>query len=155
MSLQDIKARIAAVISGVNGIGKVYDRMRVIKDEKTEQSDLISNGKMNCWFVTRESKDLEDMNQNQSMSDQYDMIVVHGFYGVDDANDTEQTMDTLTEAVLVAINADRRPPSKLNGKVVTARPPKLRLQDYRNFGPRQVLCHHAEISITVQQAQLQ
>jgi hypothetical protein len=155
MGLPQIKARIVAQLQAVSGIGKVYDRMRLITDEKTEGTDLVANSQFNAWFVMRESKQLTDMNVNQAMTEQKDLIVVRGFLGVKDSADSEKQMDALVDAVLVALNSDRRPPSKLGNLVVEADPPQLRLQDLREFGPRKVLCHHAEIVLAVQQAQLQ
>lgn len=155
MSLAQIKARVVNIISAVSGIGKAYERTRFVVEEKVEKADFILNNQLNVWFVSRESKALSDMNVNQSMSDQRDVILVRGFLGLQDSADTEAQMDSLVDAVIVAINADRRPPSKLSGLVVEADPPQLRLQDVREFGPRKILSHHVEIAMAVQQAQLQ
>lgn len=146
MSLADIKDRTKAQMEAVAGIGIVHARMRFLRDLK-DQDQLLKDGKLNAWFISREGSRLQDENVNQSRTTETVGLVIHGFYGVNDADDSETAFDALVDAVIAAVNADRRAASKLGGTVVTAEPPQLRMVDYRMFGMNQVLCHHAEISM--------
>jgi hypothetical protein len=155
MSMSQIKARLVTQILGVAGIGKAYDRMRLIVDRNIFQTDCVVNQRVNVWFVTRELKTVADLDVNQAVAEPKDLVLIHGFLSVKDSDDTDSMMDDLTDGVVAAINADRRPPSKLNNLVLASDPPQLRTQDLRHFGPDQVLCHHVEIALTLVQAMLQ
>lgn len=153
-ALSDVKARIAAVMATVAGIGNVYDRLRNLSVE-ADQAQLLSGGRVNVWMIHREGSVLTDQVVNQNFVEQRDAIVIEGFYAVKDADDSESAFEVLVDAILQALNADRRPPSHLNGTSATAGPPSLRLHDQRLYGVSQVLCHHAEIVMQVTPRYLQ
>lgn len=146
MPVVDIKNETKAVMDAVAGIGVVHARMRFLRDLK-DQEQLLKDGKLNAWFISREGSRLQDENINQSYTTETVGLVIHGFYGVNDADDSETAFDALVDAVMLALNAARRAATKLNATVRTAEPPQLRLTDFRMFGINQVLCHHAEISM--------
>jgi hypothetical protein len=47
MALKDVKARIATVLQGVPGIGKVYARMRPVNVEAVELAQFVADGVLN------------------------------------------------------------------------------------------------------------
>lgn len=151
MALADVKNRIKTQLEAVAGIGKVYTRLLYAREEKDIAAKLVQSGRLNVWLITRELANLRDENLNQSLSEQRDQIVVHGFYALDDddTNPSEASFDALVDAILDKLNTDRRPPSKFGGMVQSSDPPFLRLSDQRMYGPTQALCHHAEIVLPV------
>jgi hypothetical protein len=154
MALADVKNRIKAQLELVTGIGKVYARMIRVDNQLDEKNKLVSGGRINVWWLTRETSTLFDRDVNQALVDQREQFIVHGFYALDD-DTSEAAFDALVDAILVQLNNDRRPPSLLGATVLTADPPFLRTQDARHYGPSQALCHHAEIVMTVQWRHLQ
>lgn len=138
----------------VSGIGQVYTRMRNLKLD-SQQSQLLANGTLHVWMIDRESTVLRDQSVNQNFTEQRDTICITGYLAVNDANDSADTFDALVDAILQAINNDRRPPSHLNQTVQTALPPYLRKKDFHEYGMNKVLVHHAEICIQVVWRELQ
>jgi hypothetical protein len=149
MSLTDIKARIATVLGGVDGIGQVYPRMRLVNVEAVQVSDFIVNGVLNTWFVSRSAAELEEVGDIDHISSQWDAISIHGFYTAKDSDASETAFDELADAVLAAVHEDSNYPSRFAGTAKQARAPKIKVIDYRHFGVTKVLCHHTEITIQV------
>ena len=149
MALADVIARVVAEVKGVSGVGTVHDRMRVIRTEADEKNFLDAGGRLNVWLVTRTGNVLADLSVNQSVTEQKDVICIHAFYAVKDADDSEAAFNAIVDAVVSAVNADRRPPSKLNKTVQKAWPPSVKTIDLRHYGATQTLCHHAEIEMPV------
>jgi hypothetical protein len=155
MSLADVKNRIQTQMKTVQGIGQVYTRLRNLHVEK-DAKQIQSGGTLHVWMIDRESTVLRDQAVNQNFTEQRDTICVTGYLAVSDANDSGDTFDALIDAILLAINTDRRPPSLLGGKVQTAQPPYLRRKDFHMYGVGgSVLCHHAEICMQVVWNELQ
>ncbi len=155
MALKDVKERIKAQLDLVSGIGKTYTRLRLLDQEK-DFEQLVAAGKLNAWMINRESVALRDEDVNQNLTEQRDVVVVHGWMSISDAADSQGAFDALVDAILSQLNTDRRPPSKLNATVETADPPFLRANDIRFYGvSKQVLCHYAEISMNVVRRYLQ
>ena len=157
MPLADIKAQIVAVIQGADPKAKVYTRMRAITPDSKKAELIGTDGVLHVWQVRREMTALLDAAVNQNLTEQKDTLVMEGFYGVNDAADSEEEFDLIVDAVLQAVNADRRPVAaggtKLNGTVQTAETPALRKMDFVTYA--EVLCHHVEIVMTVTPQYLQ
>ena len=149
MALTDVKARIAAVLEGVAGIGKVWPRMRPMNTEAVEQSQFVSNGVLNCCFIQRGSAELETHGDMPPMGVQWDTISIHAFYAVEDAKASEDAFDALVDAMLFAIFNDAMYPNYFAKTVKASRAPRIKTIDFRHFGVRGALCHHAEITIQV------
>ena len=147
MALKDVKARIATVMESVAGIGKVYPRMRPVNLESVEQTQFVANGVLNVCFIQRAMAELETKGEMPPLSAQWDTIAVHAFYAVNDAALSEDAFDALVDAMLWALWNDAMYPGYLNGTVKRARAPKIKTVDFRHFGVRGALCHHAEITI--------
>jgi hypothetical protein len=103
--------------------------------------------------VSRESAAQPDQVINESLQARTTQILVQGFYAVKEDDGSEEKFEALVDAVIAALNTDRKPTNaggtKLNATVADAAAPALRLQDFRQFGPSQTLCHHAEIVLAV------
>lgn len=158
MPLTDIKARIATVLKGVTGIGQVYTYRRNLNAEK-DQKLLVRGGRIHVWFVFRDMTTLTDLDVNQGLVQQQDTLVMEGFMGVSDADDTEELFDGIVDSVLQAVNSDRKPTNSggtlLNGLVSNAMTPSVRKFEFATYGQSAVLCHHVEIAMKVVQRYLQ
>jgi hypothetical protein len=148
-TLKDVKARIATVLGGVAGIGAVFARMRPVNTEAVEQSQFVVDGVLNCCFIQRASAELETKGDTPPLGAQWDTIAVHAFYAVQDASSSEDNFDALVNAMLWAIFRDSAFPNYFAQTVKRSRAPKIKTVDFRHFGVRSALCHHAEITIQV------
>lgn len=149
MSVADIKARIAAQMQTIAGMGQVYTRLRHLVAEK-DKAQLQAGGTLHVWMIDRESSVLSDKSVNQNFTEQRDTICISGYLAVNDAKASSDTFDALIDSIIQTVNNDRRPPSHLNNTVSTAFPPTLRRKDLHMFGVGgAVLCHHAEIVMVV------
>jgi hypothetical protein len=157
-TLKAVKARIQSVMQATDAVANVYTYRRNLNAE-VDQAQLVGrDGRMHFWFIYREMTALTDIVINQNFTDQLDTLVIEGFYGVKDADDTEEVFDLIVDQVLQAINNDRRAApggTKLNGLVQTAGTPMLRKMDFHMYGQSQVLCHHVEIVMKVTPRYLQ
>jgi hypothetical protein len=149
MALTDIKARISAVLAGVAGIGTVFTRMRPVNIESVELAQFVSNGVLNCCFISRSAVELESHGDMPSMTSEWDAISVHEFFAVQDSSASEDKFDTLVTAMLWAIHNDSEFPGYFNHTAKMTRTPRVKAIDFRHFGVEQTLCHHAEITIQV------
>ncbi len=159
MTLKDIKARIQAQVKTADAGSNVYTFRRYLTAEADQAALIGPDGRFHFWHIYREMTVLTDLVINQGFAQQDDTLVIEGFYGVKDADDTEEAFDLIVDAVLQAINLDRRSAAgggtKLNGLVQTAETPALRKMDFHMYGPSQVLCHHVEIVMKVTPRYLQ
>ena len=160
MALKDIKDRLKAKLEAVTDIGAVHTRMINVKTAEEQSVKLVSGGRMHFWTISRGAARLADENTNQSFQEQMDTIAIHVFYAVKDADDSEAAFDAIVDAVLSAVNTDRRPTivtggTYLNATVKRASPPQLRSMGHAEVGPSAVLCHHAIIEIDVLARELQ
>jgi hypothetical protein len=114
-----------------------------------EQSQFVQNGVLNCAFVTRGTAEWETRGDMPWHGAQWDTVSVHMFYAVNDGNDSEDAFEALANATLLALFQDANYPGFFNGTAKRTRPPRLKAEDFRHFGTRQVLCHHAEITVQV------
>lgn len=149
MALKDVKARVATVLGGVAGIGKVYTRMRPVNVEAAELAQFVADGVLNCCFITRPAFELEGRGDMPPKAVQWDTISIHAFYAVQDASASEDAFDALVDAMVWAIFQDSIFPGYFAGTAKRTRLPKLKTADFRHFGVEQALCHHAEITIQV------
>ncbi len=152
MALKDIKAQIQLVVAAADPQAKVWPRLRNLNAETQADQLVGADGTLHVWFIWRESTVLTDQVINQKFTEQADTLVVEGFFGMNDANDSDKTFESNVDAVLKAISDDRRPGpggTKLNNTVQSAKAPVRRKTDLVMYGPSQVLCHHTEIAIEV------
>ena len=155
MSLADIKARLQTQMNTISGMGNVYTRLRNLHVEK-DQALLLKGGTLHVWMIDRTAAALTDQSVNQNFAEQRDLVCLVGYLAVNDAAASSDTFDALIDTILQTINVDRRPPSLLGGEVLTAQPPQLRTKDLHMYGVGgAVLCHHAEITMSVVWRELQ
>jgi hypothetical protein len=159
MALKDIKARIQSQVKLADPGGNVYTFRRYLTAEADQAAFIGPDGRFHFWHIYREMTALTDMVVNQGFVQQDDTLVIEGFYGVKDADDSEEAFDLIVDAVLQGVNLDRRPTvaggTKLAGTVQTAGTPALRKMDFHLYGASAALCHHVEIVMKVTPRYLQ
>ncbi len=148
-TVKDVKERIATVLGTVLGHGAIFTRMRPVNTEAVEQAQFVVDGVLNCCFIQRSGIDLQSFGDMPSLTTQWDSISVHQFYAVNDEGASEDTFDALITAMLWAIHDDSEFPGYFNHTAKRTGTPKVKSIDFRHFGVRGALCHHAEITIQV------
>ena len=157
-TLRQVKARIAAIVQAADQPAKVYTFRRNLKQEADVPKFIGTDNRLHFWHIFRENVALTDLVINQNFVQQDDVLVIEGFMAVKDDDDSEELFDAAIDAVLQGVNADRRAApggTKLNGLVSTATTPKMRKMDHQLYGVSPVVCHHAEIVMTVTPRYLQ
>src|SRR5713101_4331381 len=117
--LQDIKTRIAARVQVADAAAKVYTFMRNLSMEKDQALLVGTDGRLHAWFMRLENVQLTELVVDQDFVEEVDTLVLEGFYGVSDANKSQNLFEDAVRAVLQNVNADRRAASgtKFNGLV--------------------------------------
>ena len=138
--LSDIIAAIKTIMLGVSGVEIVHEYQRFAADW-TKFLSLFkdSSDRINGWMITRESTP-EDRDTYPTLRRQH-RFVIRGFYGLNDAEASETTFQTLVERIQTAFDVD----PVLGGTVINSEPLQVDKVDARVFGS--VLCHYAELSI--------
>jgi hypothetical protein len=150
VALADVKTRIVEILDQVDGSGPVYDRWIPAREEADVKEMFVDDDNvLNVTFVTSGGLAFNDEDVNQHLVTERRAIVIHSFYAVNKADNSDAEFDALIDGFIEAIVKDRRPPSKFNGTVKTSDVPQMPDPDYREFGPTKVLCHHAEIRIPI------
>lgn len=138
-----IRAALKAVVSGVTGIGQVYDYLRHIETEGEIKSELIKTGRLHFWSVTLANENQFAEEHIVGGSKAWITFSIQGNYALKDADASEKTFIDLVEDVLDALRVDKT----LSGTVMRMGGPKW-------VGPNHVtvvnvLCHHAELIVPV------
>ena len=143
MSLANNIQAIKTILEGVSGVDNVYDTVRNWQTEKQFRDGAKTpSGEIQFWFLTREATEAEDL--GPQFTTRRHTVAVHGYYGVKDAAASETTFQQLVEDVVAALEADR----KLNQTARHCGPPQVRAVDFRILN--NVLCHHAELALEVE-----
>ena len=143
MALANNIQAVKAILEGVAGVENVYDRVRNWQTEKQFRDGARTpGGEIQFWFITREATAAEDLGPR--FTARRHTLAVHGYAGVQDAAASETTFQALVESVVSALGADR----KLNETARHSGPARVRAVDFRILS--NVLCHHAEIVIAVE-----
>ncbi len=138
-----IRTAIKAAVSGVSGIGMVYDYLRHIETEAEIKAELVKSSRLHFWSVTLANDDKFAEEHIVGGSKAWITFVIHGNYALKDSEASEKTFINLVEDVLDALRVDKT----LGGTVMRMGAPKW-------VGPNHamvvnVLCHHAEIVVPV------
>lgn len=143
--LADVRAALATLLSGVSGMGQVHRYLRLIVDEVTAKTLLVSGGRLNGWMVTLAEDDAyeETLATGARCRRIEATFALLGYWAVNDADASEESFTDLVQAVIDALRADHT----LGGLVIVAMPPQVRRFTHVTFG--KVLCHHARIEVTV------
>jgi len=138
MSLTDTLKEVQTIMSAVANIGKVHAYRRAVQAENDFSDLYVDSGRVKAWDITRESTASND--RTVGATEERHLVVVRGYFGVKDADATEQTFQDLIEAVRAALRAKRN----LNGKVLDTTPMQARIVTAANIG--NVLCHYCELA---------
>lgn len=144
--ISPIRTALKTLVSGVAGIGNVYDFMRHPVTEAEVKSLFVTTGatpRLHYWCVTLapEEKFVEDDIVGGSHA--WVTFVIRGYYALADADASEKTFIDLAEDVLDALRTNKT----LSGTAI-------RMGSRRWGGPTHVevvgtLCHYAEIVVPI------
>ena len=148
MSLEDVKARIQTTMKTVSGIGKVYTEHPNPKDDAQIQQQMMSGGRIHVWIIERELSTATDIVVNQNLVEKVDQLLIEGYFSFAYGDGSAKRFNDLVDAIIAAINVDRRAPGELNKLVSTATPPNYKF-GLAMYGGSQVLCRKAEIRMRV------
>ena len=144
MALANIITAVQSIVGGVSGVENVYDTVRNWQSEKQFRDGArTTSGAIQFWFITRETTEAEDLGPR--LTARRHRIAVHGYAGVNDAVASEKSFQALVESVAEALGADR----KLNNTARHSGPAQVRAVDFRILN--NVLCHHAEMAVEVEE----
>lgn len=105
---------------------------------------VAATSKINGWEIEHESGTSTWIATNK-VWDRRDVVVLRGYYGFDDAGDSEGVFSLLVDQVIEALNRDQ----SLGGNVGvrTHGTPQIRQYGVAALGGH--LCHYAELALTV------
>lgn len=104
-TLTQVSDAIKAKLEGVAGIGQVHDYERFSKDIARLIELYQAGERLNGWWFRRERTVEEDLNNAEVR--RVHVWRIRGFLGLDDADASEKTMQTLVEAIAAAFRTDR------------------------------------------------
>lgn len=144
MSEATIRAQIKSILSGVSGIGEVYDYQRWASTwEKFLDLFKTDADKINGWMITRSATPATvESTTHESRIHQYK---IRGVYGLNDEDETEITFQALIESVASAFRAKRT----LNATAEDSGPLSVSVVENRMFGG--VLCHFCELDLPAEE----
>jgi hypothetical protein len=151
-----VRARLDTIVSAVSNIGRVYDYERWAADWTTYldlfKTTIGGNEVIRGWTITCQSwtpVELETIG-DQKIVRSY-VYKIRGYFGQDDENASEKAAMLIIEDVIEALNAD----ATLHGADYVGAGPhplaELTIFEGRFLGD--VLCHYAEITNIVKEAQ--
>ncbi len=142
MSESAIRVLLKTILESVADIGKVYDYERYTNTEAGARAlfktEISGQEQYRAWMISRRSA-----SEQPKTTASPNVYVIRGFLGVSDAASTEKTMTLLVEAIRDAFRDD----ATMYNAGYAHEPVQVSMQDKRMFG--QLLCEHAELSITV------
>ena len=138
---QEIQRRLATV----GGVGNTHTHLREIKDEDALRTLCFDaeNDRIAAWFITRES--LGDTQQSGFQNERRSTWVLYGFMSFDDLRGSEVQFQNLIDSICDKF----APQTDLSATVELTEPVQARAINYAMFN--NVLCHRAELAITVQE----
>jgi hypothetical protein len=152
MSLDTVRTELKSIILLVSGIGKVHDYERYTHDWKQYQKFFTKDDKVNVWQIERPTF-TRYVHGSQGPTNGVERVIhdffIRGFYAINDELATEKTFQDIVEGVCQAL---RNKPD-LNGKAEMVKissdsPVTGRIyKDYLGA----VLCHIAEVSVSIQE----
>ena len=145
MKVSDLLKTVAAKISSVSDTGKVYPRLKMIRDEAAFKAayldDSVQPPRIRAWALTREStSSIEGKVHNDK---DIHLIVMRGYFGLVDASATDEAFQDKIEDVREAFRADR----KLGGTVFWSGPVQVRQAVTGMICG--VLVHYVEMTLAV------
>lgn len=149
MSWQAVRDEVQTLLAGVSGIGQVHNRLRRIVNDQDLKAVLVSGGIINGWMHTRIGTQSTVLTNAENLERHQWML--RGWYSFDDAGNSEQTFQTLIEAIRAAL----RPELTLNDTAELVEPAQLLDNPEPHVlippGDGGVLCHMAELRFVIQE----
>lgn len=148
-----MRDEIADELGTVTGIGVVNRRIRWDKRKNSSEERFrklhtpLGSAIVNSITISRVSQERQFLT-NREYSAQT-MVAVHFWYQLDDDTNTQDTFDSLVDAILLQFQA----PIRLDCKVEILMPVQLVEEDHRWLAG--VLVHHAEFQLNVQERIIQ
>lgn len=144
MTLADLIQKCADKISGVANTGKVYNRLRLVRDEASfrliYRDDSVNPPRVRAWVITREATTgtAEKVHSDKDVH----TIVMRGYYGFVDAEGDTDFQNSI-EDIRAAFRADRQ----LGRTVFECKPVQVKQAVTGMICG--VLVHYAELSMQV------
>jgi hypothetical protein len=149
MSETAIRTQIYTILSAVTNVGKVYDYERWAANWNTFidlfKTTISGVDQIRGWEISRRSvgeKQVVITIGSQAHEDDHTYII-RGYMGVSDSAATEKAFNALIESVRTAFRTNKN----LNGTCERHGRVQVAVIEARTFGS--VLCHYAELSLTV------
>lgn len=148
--MRDIKTAIKAKLATVTGLDAttIHTRIRNFAGQNEAYFAglfvVTSTSKLNGWEIEHESGTSAWLATNNAW-DRRDTILLRGYYGVDDVNDSEASFSLLVEGVMEALNADQA----LGGAVGVRTHGTVQVRSYGHVMLGGKLAHFAELALVV------
>lgn len=148
MAYADLRDPLVALVEGVQDVGKVHGRERwsdtwpgFLKHFKTSVDD---KDRIRGWMVSRVRKvQVPGGADRQGAVDYNNEFLIRGILGFNDADNSDADMQTLVDAIIAVLNADKNLSGATNVQKNMSGPASCRIIEPRMFGS--VMCHYAEI----------
>lgn len=146
MSLSLVRNEIAQIIELVPGIGIVHQYLRwSVKYDTFLDMFKDSSDKINGCMITRYKTGEEAVSGGRSTERNHNIKIIC-IYGLKDGDASElYFQDTILEGICAAL----RHTKTLNNRQATLGVPQVDIVEPRKFGS--VLCHYAEITVSVEE----
>lgn len=142
MAYANVRARIKAILLGVEGVEIVHEYDRFIANwEKFLELFKDSGDRINGWMISR--RRLDTARHRSQVEERGHDMRLRGVYGLSDAAASELVFQDLVDRVMDALNGDKT----LGKTVQESGPARAEIIENRMFG--KVLCHYVEIIVPV------
>ena len=107
MGFATFRDEVKTTLEAVDGIGRVYDFLRLITHWENFKRDAVKDGRINVWEITRLSLEEElETPQGQGgveacFRDTH-LIAIIGHFSVKDKDESEKTFQDLIDAIVEA-----------------------------------------------------
>lgn len=148
--MRAIKNAIKAKLGTVPGLfaSTIHARTRNFAGQNESYFEALfaagSPPRLNGWEIEHESGSSSWIATNDAW-DRRDVIAIRGYYGVDDANDSEASFSLLVEGVIDVLNADQ----SLGGAVGVRTHGTAQVRSYGHAMLGGKLVHFCELALTV------
>ena len=145
MGFATFRDEVKTTLEAVDGIGQVYDHMRLLTHWEKFKQDAVKDGRVNIWEITRLTMEEElETPQNQGgvegcFQDKH-LIGIIGHFSVDDKKESEKTFQDLIDAIVEAFRVN----NTLGGTVLIPQQPQVPGIGHEMFAS--VLCHAVQIT---------
>lgn len=140
-----LRARLAAVVGAVSGVGRVHDYFRRSQHEAENQTLFVQTGKLHTWLLSlAEDTPYTERRKVGGCSEATVRFTLHGYFSLKDADESEKQFEAALQDVLAGLRAD---PTLGGDPVIEAQPPAVALFGHAQFAS--VLCHYARVEMAI------